>query len=161
MRTHINFPSAALKIPGLPSYHLLLMPGSHHSFCFHLFSLALSLSLSLCPYVIPRVLPSPLATSAEEDKRELHRETCILLASMRKPETGRESEQCQQIREVQKPPQEACQSSSITRASETQRKNMRTANCARMSSLAAKSSQTASDKTVAICSVLFWDFTRR
>ena len=39
---------------------------------------------------------------------------------MREPETGRGSEQCQQIREVQKPPQEACQSSFITRASVTQ-----------------------------------------
>ena len=47
----------------------------------------------------------------------------ILLFSLRKPETGRRSEQCQQIREVQKPPQEACQSSSVTRASETQGKN--------------------------------------
>lgn len=40
-------------------------------------------------------------------------------------------------------------------------KNMRTANCAGMSSLAAKSSQTASDKTTAICPVLFWEYTCR
>lgn len=51
--------------------------------------------------------------------RESCRKRDILLASMRKAETGRGSEQCQQIREVQKPQQEACQSCSITRASET------------------------------------------
>lgn len=54
--------------------------------------------------------------------RESSRQRDILLASMRTAETGRGSEQCQQIREVQKPQQEACQSSSITRASETQGK---------------------------------------
>lgn len=40
-------------------------------------------------------------------------------------------------------------------------KNMRTANCAGMSSLAAKSSQIASDKTTAICSVLYGEYTCR
>lgn len=109
----LNFSLSAFPwIPGPPSSHLLLlMPGRHQSFYSHLFTF---LSF-IRPCVILWVQLSPLPTSAENDKRELQK-------AMRKPETGRGSEQCQQIREVQKPPQEACQSSSITRASETQRK---------------------------------------
>lgn len=87
-------------------------------------SLFLSLSLhalSLCPmlFCVSSYHPSP---PLWRETKEGYRKRDILLASMRKPETGKGSEQCQQIREVQKPPQEACQSSSITRASETQRK---------------------------------------
>lgn len=145
------------RISGPPSSHLLLMQGSHHSFYSSFFSILLQ-ALLLWPLLFCLSSYHPTHPQWEKTKGEREIQRDILLASMRKPETGRGSEQCQQIREVQKPLQEACQSSSITGASETQ-KNTRTANCAGMSSLAAKGSQAASDKTMAICSALFWDHT--
>ena len=92
------------------------MPGINH---FTLISLPFSISLGPVLFCESNCHPSP---PLQRMTKESYRKRDILLASMRKPETGRGSEQCQQIREVQKPPQEACQSSSITRASETQRK---------------------------------------
>lgn len=92
-------------------------PNARQSSLILLPSLFPPLSLSLCPVSYHHPSPPPWRKT-----KESYRKRDILLASMRKPETGRESEQCQQIREVQKPPQEACQSPSIMRVSETQRK---------------------------------------
>lgn len=146
----INFPpspSAFSSTPGPPSIHPAFTPGNNHS--FQIFSPSLfTSSCASCSPLRPIALPCLC-----------WRERDILLASMRKEETGRGSEQCQQIREVQKPQQEACQSTSIMRASETQGKNMRSANCAGMSSLLARSSQRASDKSTAIYFALFRDYT--
>lgn len=151
--THETSPSLPESLANLPLTSSSCHPQINHFFYFHLFSFSLSRhTLSLCPLLFCVSCPhiDPLYLSGEKQRKKRGKNRDILLASKRKPETGRGSEQCQQIREVLKPLQEACQSSSITRASEKQ-KNMRTANRAGMSSLRAKSSQTASDKTKEMC----------
>lgn len=122
--THINVLS--LSLPFLESLaHLLPTSSSCQAATTHFTLISLSFlalhALSLCPmlFFVSSYHPSP---PLWRKTKESYRKRDILLASMRKPETGRGSEQCQQIREVQKPLQEACQSSSITRVSETQRK---------------------------------------
>lgn len=92
----------------------------------------------------------------KDSQRERER---YILASMRKPETGRRSEHCQQIIDFQQPSQEAVQSRGpMKHIKKNNKKSMRSANSDEMPPLTAKSSQTAYDK-MAIGSLLFWEDT--
>lgn len=137
--THRHTYIFSLPFPESP-VHLLLMQGSYRSRSSRL----PSLPLTPCPFIMPCVIlcvpPSPphhLCGETQRRATEKKRKREILLSSMRKAETGRGSEPCQQIKRGPKAPAGRMPKPFYHEGLWKAEENMRSANCAGMSSLTA------------------------